>query len=1024
VHHFNFKSIAVFFLFISFIQLQAFSQSGRGRPTNPGRNPSPTTPPQPVSVPEATSVIKQERIGNTSRFALKNGITVIIREEHAYPIATVVAGFKTGLSDETDATRGMTSLAARMLFRGTQFKTAEQIASQTRTLGALMTEDSTFDMTAIHLLTPQDKLKEALAIQADLIQNPLFSAEDLTRELALSEDVFTTSVNAARISKTTLFDATASSLLKSFNLENYSAARLVNLSLLQNPSGVVGQSTVSITREQLIEFYQTHFRPDNLIISVVGDVITFNALVEIQRLYGTFKVKPASPLPTATTPSQRTSQTNTKPSSPAPSSAAKPQPTAAQKQPAAANPTTVPQTTTANPVTANPQAATATPPIETLRYRNERGDTNQSIVNIGFPVAGFNSKEWAALELLNTVVAQGRGSRLHKGLIQEQSLISGLASNYLAFADKGLLLMQLFVQPNTIDKAEAAFFRELNRLRRETPSPSEMGRAKMLLEKRFFEENTDYLSQAWSLARAETAQGGFRAAIDYGKTIRAVTAEDVQRAAAKYFTLTNTSVYEYESNAAPQRTFEATKYAETVSAWASTFAEAVDAKQVRAAEEIAKTSVSGESVEKSADELGTLESMLPLEVKNYSTLNGPPAYVKENHTKPIVTVGLLFQGGRMIEDETNGGVTGLMLRSMLYGSTKRPQAITQLEQLGAEIEIVNENDFYGLLLSVLSPNAESAMKIVRDIMEDPAFDDESIKKAMHEQLGLIQRDRLSTLLRSRELLNQALFPNHTYSFSTHGREEVLNKITGDYVRDWHSHTVKRQFPLIIIVGDTNGSALISSEVVSGFRRSEVDSSLKARTIQATKPEEKILQQRLTQTNFTLGFLGPKGDSDEVLALALIKAVMNGRNGRLISELRNKQGLAFNAWLDYQAMKITGAIYASFNSTVENESRARSALIAELEKLGKGALSAEDLSSAQSLATVLNTLRLQNHRANAIEYARAVSYQKPVAEVDAVEEKLNKLTAEDVKRVFSAYFKPTSLSTGIVRGTQAQKATSQ
>ncbi len=1021
VQHFKYKTFAVFLLFFSLVQPHAFSQSGRGRPTNPGRNPNANTPtpPQPVNVPDATSVIKQERLGNTSRFALKNGITVIIREEHAFPMAAVVASFKTGGADEAEAVKGKSLLAARMLFRGTQFRNAEQIASETRAIGALMSEDSSFDSASIHLLAPPDKLNEALAIQADLLQNPLFAAEDLTRELSLSEDTFTTQVSAARAPKAALFDAKAFSLLKSFNAENYSAARLVNLALWQNPSGVAGQSNSPITREQLIEFYQTYFRPDNLIISVVGDVITFNALVEIQRLYGSFKIQSVNP-PTSNL--QPSTPSHTKPT---PSGATKPQPTTAQKPPAAAaSHTNAPPAST--PAAPNPPVPTPAPPtpIEALRYANERGDTNQSIINIGFQVPGVTAKEWAALELLTALVARGRGSRLHTALIQEQALISNLASNYLTVADKGLLLIQLFIQPNAIDKAEAAFFRELNRLRRETPSPGEMMRAKLLLEKHFFEENTDYVNQAWSLARAEALQGNFRAAVDYCKTIRAVTAEDVQRAAAKYFTLTNTSVYEYESSFAPPRTFDAAKFASTVSAWASTFAEAIDAKQVRPAEENIKASASGEPVEKSADELGTLESMLPLEVKNYSTLNGPPAYVKENHTKPLVTIGFVFQGGRMVEDETNGGVTELMLRSLLYGSTKRPQAAIQLERLGAEIEILNEPDFYGLLLTVLSPNAESALKIVREMIEDPAFDDESIKKAMNEQLGLIQKERFSSLLRSRELLTQALFPNHAYSFSMHGREEALNKLTADQVRDWYAHTIKRQFPLILIVGDTNGSALISSEIVSGFRRSEIDSTLKARTTQPTKPEEKVQQQRLTQTNFSLGFSGPKGDSDDALTLTLIKAIMNGRNGRLISELRNKQGLAFSAFLDNQAMKITGAIYASFVSATENETRARSALIAELEKLGKAPLSAEELSKAKSLATLLNTLRLQNPSAQAIEYARAVCFQKSVAEVDAYEEKLNKVTAEDIKRVFSTYFRPTNLSAGIVRGTQAQKATSQ
>ncbi|MEW6130818.1 MAG: pitrilysin family protein [Acidobacteriota bacterium] len=1029
MHRLICKSFILLFLFISFLCSQTLAQSGRGRPVNPARNPGnpAATPAQPVTVPEATSVIKQEQLANTARFVLKNGITVIIREAHAYPLVAVEARFKTGLFNEPESAKGFSALVARMMFRGTQFRKAEQILSDTRAIGILMNDASAYEHTSINLISPQNKIKEALAIQADLLQNPLFAAEDLSRELALNEDVFTTSLITAREKAGAFFDAATNAQLKSFNPENYSVSRLLNLS--QNISSGNFQLNPQITREQLLEFYQSHFRPDNLIITVVGDVVTFNVLVEIQRLYGTFKIQPVTavqPTPATTTTTKgkpaATQAASTKSQAPKPSTATNPsaKPGEAANQPSAPSPAKL---DASGSQTSAPTTAPA-PPTEALRYGNERGDIGQSIVNVGFQVAGFNTKEWVAIELLNAIMAQGRGSRLHRSLVQEQALASHIESNYLPFAEKGFLFVRMLVPPSGIDKAEATLFRELNLLRREIPAASEMARAKMLLEKRFFETTNDYATQAALLAHAEAAQGGIRAHLDYLKTLRAVTAEDVQRIAAKYLALINTSAYEYESGFAPPRSFDAAKFSETVLAWAPSFAEPVDAKQVRSTAESAKATVNATGVEKSADQLGVLESMQPLEVKNFSTLHGPQAYVKENHTKPIVSVAFLFQGGRMIEDETNSGVTELMLRSMLYGSTKRPQTASQLEEMGAEIAVINEADFYGLQVNVLSPNAEAALRMVRELIEDPAFDDDYIKKAINEQIGFIHRDRNAAMIRAGELFQQALFPNHTYGFPAHGREEVVSKLTGEFVREWHARTIKRQVPFIIIVGDTNGSSLITSEIATGFRRNETDSALKARVTQPVKPEEKIVASRLSQTYFTMGFPAAKGDSADTVALALVEALMNGKTGRLMAELRTRQGLVNHAFLDHQAMKITGTITAQFVSSVENESRARAVLVAELEKLTKTALSADELASAKAIATTTNLLAAQSYRSNIFAYARAVCYQKPVAEVDMLEERLNKSTADEVKRIFAGYFKPATLWTGIVRGTQSPKPNSQ
>ena len=70
-----------------------------------------------------------------------------------------------------------------------------------------------------------------------------------------------------------------------------------------------------------------------------------------------------------------------------------------------------------------------------------------------------------------------------------------------------LLMVQMWLaadsQDTSIDKAESAFFKEIERVRREEPADTEMARAKSVVEKRFVDRNETYAGRARELARAE-----------------------------------------------------------------------------------------------------------------------------------------------------------------------------------------------------------------------------------------------------------------------------------------------------------------------------------------------------------------------------------------------------------------------------------------------------------------------------------------------------------------------------------------
>ncbi|MFY9573442.1 MAG: pitrilysin family protein [Blastocatellia bacterium] len=1004
----------------------ALRQSGRGRPKVPQPTTTNSQPLPVISVPSAASVIKQEQVGTTSRFVLRNGITVVINEQHAVPIAASVAYFKTSSFDEPQSLPGAPRLLQHLLLKGSKARSRDGAIASLRALGATIEARTSIDGAAYSVVAPSDKLKSALAIQADIVQNPSFDEEAVQREIhlvieeekraAFLDDGLTSFTSDAFTGRhiTVRGDQAAVGSVKFGEPAAYSMARLFNLTFTGSPSADL-ELLRSITRDKLFDLYRTRYRPANLIISVAGDISTFNTLVEIQQLFAPLGAVPGAAdergAPSTQALKTRSAVTqSSSPAGPAPSSQN-------------ALPTIRPQSSELDKASAGKSGLTLAQ--EKLRYAADRADISQSIVGVGFHLPGAESRDWPAIEVLTAVLGQGRSSRLSRALIDGQMAANRVESNYRSHQRAGFLTIQVWSSDSregfSIDRVESALFKELDRLRREVPTDGEMARAKTMLEKRFLDATGAYVDRASAFAHAEAIGIGFRSVLDYRTRIRAVAGEDVQRAAASYLTLANTSVYELEPLSAAPRTFDATSFEATVKAWAPGFAQPVESTAVRVADANYSIAAIPQGTERPSDRQYLVESLQPLPIRDFSTLNGPRAFVREEHSQQSVTVAILFQGGRLVEESTNSGQTELMVRSILYGTPRRTfsQLTQELEQLGADVQIIVEPDFFGFMLSVLSRNSDRALKLLRDVIEEPAFRDDDVARARVGQIAAIRDARDSGLARSRELLFGTLFPGHAYSLPPHGREEIVMALTGAKLGEWHSRLIKRQLPFAIIVGDTDGSALVSSQIAEGFRRRDVDTAIQVRTPQTVPQAEKAERRLREQTALAAGFLGPKADSPDLIAIQLIESAFDGEGGRLLQELRDKQDVVFDASLFDEPLFLAGMISAVVSTSPENEERARAALVAEFERVLRAGLTPEELSSSRAVATTRGLSLFQSQSQHALAYARAVFSRQPASDVDSFSEKAAKLSTEDIKRVWATYFKSTA-SAGVVRGTPQAK----
>ncbi len=977
------------------------AQSGRRRPSERSRRSTESEgPPAEKSTEPAVEKIKtpippggeiEERALDpkvaTLRFQLKNGLTVLVREKYSKPMVAMTVYVKVGRMDESEGSWGVAELIQRLLWQGTTTRSKTRAARELRQLGGVIEAQTLYEQTTYQVVVPAEEALEALDILADVLEHPLFEEETIRRQAELMCQEYE--------SQHTDLSARAFQSMLGVAFPRH---------FLGRPLSFEGLRT--ITRDQVVKFYNTHYRPEKVILSIVGAISPFAVTEPIQRGYGDWSVL-ASDTGKSETENPKSEITDQEP-----------KPEQEKTEPP------VRQLSDQQPMTRDERPATS----DQLRYGRLEAEIDPTLLIVSFRLDGIEKADRSALEVLSAVLSRGQASRIEQELRGTRPVVWDYSVNRLSVSPSELWSFQFWVAPEHFNTAEIGFFEVVQRLRREVLSPGELQRAQSLLERRFYDQRARVQNEATLLAKVEATVGDYHEADRYLEQIRAVTATQVQRVAAKFLTLSKATVYE----AIPRRLAAPGVTGESFAKWIGTQVPGIDnsvaANQVTQASPVPL--IPQGHRERPAEEVdAVIFSLQPEPVRDFSVLRGSRAYVRVDRGRPTVSVGLFFQGGRLFEDTSNNGITELMLRAMLRGAKSKWNPETgavldrdeeeslsagtiamRLEQLGAEIQLVNEPDFFGFILNVLSRNQDRALKMLVDVIERPTFDEAEVVRVRNALLYELRRQQAEPI----ELAWQALVGTHPYGLSRLGTPPSLQNLMPEQLRAWRDRTIGRMFPLAVIVGDTDGSILISTIIAREFRRRETDQTFRAQI--PTVPEQPREQAKLegNRSALAVGFLQPQSKDNGHEIFGVIEHLLSGRGGRLTDQLRDESGLVYQVRATYESRFLASAFFVTVAFLPENEARIREALEHEFNRLASEPVEDEELALGVNSTIGAQSIDLESHLDRAVAYARRVFLNGEPSEVETYADRIRALTKEKIRAVASQYLKWNQRGIGMLR----------
>ncbi|MEX2049533.1 MAG: pitrilysin family protein [Gemmatimonadota bacterium] len=165
-------------------------------------------------------------------------------------------------------------------------------------------------------------------------------------------------------------------------------------------------------------------------------------------------------------------------------------------------------------------------------------------VRIGWHVPAALHDDAPALAILAAVLTGGRTSRLHRRLVTDDRIATGV----YASTGPGDRFPQLFqieaipLSPHSTDQAEAAIYEEIARVATEGPTESELERVRNQVAAGNVRRIGSNLGLAFQLAHSESLEGDWRATFRVSARLAGVSAEDVRRVASEYLTRRNRTV--------------------------------------------------------------------------------------------------------------------------------------------------------------------------------------------------------------------------------------------------------------------------------------------------------------------------------------------------------------------------------------------------------------------------------------------------------------------------------------------------
>jgi zinc protease len=399
-----------------------------------------------------------KRVYAMNVLSFDNGLQTIFEKREHTGVVTAQIWVKVGSKYEDKKTAGITHFIEHLIFKGTKKLKSNVLATRIESLGGSINAFTSYDNTVYHIIIPKKSFEEGLELLIESVKNPVFPEEEIEKERrVVLEEIKMGEDDVQR---------------KLFN-------ELFSVSYQGHPYGrpIIGfnETVKSITRTDIIQYYKTHYTPDNITVVVVGDFEEQKTREIIGKQFGK-KMKIVQ-----------------------------------------------------NRITHIPVVQENKNDVLVLEK-----DVRENYLAFSYVIPPINHKDIAALEILGTILADGESSRLTQSLKQRMGVVTNISSYVFSPKEEGLFVLYATFKNKEYEPVLREIDKELENIKIGPISAWEIEKAKNMIKASYIYSEETVQGKARQIGNFQTLTGDPAFLDTFLKGVDEVNEASIKEVFAKY----------------------------------------------------------------------------------------------------------------------------------------------------------------------------------------------------------------------------------------------------------------------------------------------------------------------------------------------------------------------------------------------------------------------------------------------------------------------------------------------------------
>ena len=827
-------------------------------------------------------------------YKLDNGQTVVVQEVKNNPIVTIDTWIKTGSIDEEDSNNGVAHFLEHLFFKGTKTHEPGEFDKILETKGAITNAATSKDFTHYYITIPSKDFDLAMDLHGDMILHPLIPRKEMEKERKVVLEEISKDLN----SPTKIMQDNLNSML--YTTHPYKRK-------------VIGRSDVieTITRDQVLSFYNKNYSPSNMVTVIIGDVDANHAIEKTKEAFNAEYKK----------------QTKT--------------------------------------------IYTKEAPLTKQQKKVEYLDTESGYMVIGFRGTPIDDKDSYALDVLATILGDGRSSVLNQVLKEKKRIAFSVDAGNSTFRDDGIFYISANYEPSKCKIVQDTIFNEIEKIQKNGVTDDQLKLAKNIIERSTYYSRESITNIATEIGYTMALTNDIKFYDTYLDNIKNVSKEDVKKVAEKYLGINRSAV----SIVLPK-----------------------SAKEVPVASLTQQAPATAELVSENA------------QTQKYKLSDGATMLYTPNNVNDIIAISIYAKGGQLAEQKAgtaNLTATAMMRGTKNYTSLELSQV---LEDNGIKIQPSASADAFVINVLTTKDEYDKTLELLNEVVNNATFEDYEIDKVKTEKLNTIKRNKDVPLQRAIEEYRDLIYQNSPYSISSKILEKNIPNITKEDIINYYNSIFAPKNLVISINGNIDKNKTIQDlnnifkpkENTKNFDFAQYNSKIPT----VTTPRQTIQKVPTTETAWILlgwqtnGVLNEK----DYATLQVIDSLLgSGMSSRLFKDLREQEGLAYQLGSGYSPNVLRGSFLLYIGTNPQTLDKAKSGLFAEITRLKTEYVGDKELQDAKEKLLGNYVIGLETNLDKASNIGWYEASTKGYEFKDKYEKLINSVTDSDIIEIANKYF---------------------